>query len=72
MCDWDDDGSFWYSPSTPDCSGVGCCQANIMEDHSGGGYELKAHWMNGEPGAHSDATVWIVDSEFSIHPAFQD
>ena len=71
LCDWNDDDPGWFAPWTPDCSGVGCCQANIMAEYSS--YEFKALRMNGVPGPNSDAQVWIVDSDFvSFHPAYAD
>ncbi|PUZ52081.1 hypothetical protein GQ55_6G241700 [Panicum hallii var. hallii] len=69
LCNWDDDDHGWFTPVTPDCSGVGCCQANIMEERSS--YEFKVLRMNGMPGPTSDAVVWIADSEvISSYPTF--
>ena len=47
LCDWNDDDPGWFAPWTPDCSGVGCCQANIMAEYSS--YEFKALRMNRAP-----------------------
>jgi hypothetical protein len=69
FCYWDERGQNWSIPplSKDECSGIACCQANVMKERSSYGFKVLS--MNGVAGPNSAAMVWIVDSELSFYDA---
>ena len=66
FCHWDEHGQSWSYPGlTYECSGIYCCQANVMKERSSYGFKVLS--TNGVAGPNSQAMVWIVDSELSLH-----
>ncbi|TVU05279.1 hypothetical protein EJB05_48437, partial [Eragrostis curvula] len=62
--EWDVDGRWSLDRVPADCSGVACCQANIMAERSS--YVFKTVQMNGATGPNSAALAWIVESEYNF------
>ncbi|XP_066326485.1 wall-associated receptor kinase 1-like [Miscanthus floridulus] len=67
FCDWDEQEQSWSFPGISDCSGIFCCQANILVERSSYGFKVLS--TNGVQGPTSEAMVWIVDSDLDFYEA---
>ncbi|TVU05274.1 hypothetical protein EJB05_48432, partial [Eragrostis curvula] len=70
LCLSDSNDTASLLPYVPDCSGVACCQANIMTERSS--YVFKTVQMNGATGPNSPALAWIVESESNFWETLLD
>ncbi|XP_066323729.1 wall-associated receptor kinase-like 4 [Miscanthus floridulus] len=61
FCNWDKHNRRWTVPRITDCSGIYCCQANIIKERSSSGFKVLS--TNEVAGPNMTARIWIVDSE---------